>query len=194
MPVKFGKIQRQILKLLALQPDMNAYKIQEALNIPPRNYPSVWKALQNLHEQGFVTATEGLSEKRVPIKFWKLSIEGLKQVLTENTLTPSEFKQAIFNYLKDEKAKQTLTIMYEELGEELAQKILSLSAASYFSSEQKMDIGIFSALTQSIVLDKEVRKKLLSFLEKIITPNHEYYSIYLETKKLIAEMEKAGLV
>ncbi|MEM3479704.1 MAG: hypothetical protein QW702_07125 [Candidatus Bathyarchaeia archaeon] len=194
MPEKFGEIQKQILKLLALQPDMNAYKIQETLNIPPRNYPSVWNALQKLHEQGFITATEGLSEKRVLIKFWRLSKEGLMYVLTDFELSPLEFKQAIFNYIKDEQAKQTLAIMYEELGDELAQKILRLASTSYFSSEQKMDIGIFSALTQLVALDKESRKKIIKFLERIIPPNHEYHKILSETRRLIDEMEKLGLI
>jgi len=133
MGVRLGVLQTRILKYLALHPRQNAQAIQQALEIPDKNYPSVWNALQKMEKQGFVSYEDAISKKNVPIKNWLLTDKGLLQALLLCDFTGEEMQQALANYAENEFTKRFLKLTLETLGPDLTKKILSWSVGGVAS-------------------------------------------------------------
>jgi len=74
-------LEERMICHLALHPRRNIQQIQRGLNMKDRNYPSVRNAMRRLKKKGYAEATEGKSEKNLPIKFYKLSTKGIGYTL-----------------------------------------------------------------------------------------------------------------
>ena len=187
MALTIGPTQKRVLKYLALNPNQHAQGIQRALGIPDRNYPSVHKALSKLHEQELVEYQEALSNKKVPIKLWRLTEKGISATIAYLDLTAEEITEVFKNYSSSEKHQELLKLMLETLGPELFKRFIN----TYIAVKSQSDV--FATLTLFAQLQEELKSKKLSpeeneriekFLEKVMQMNVKTRLAYKALKKL----------
>ena len=73
---KITSLEENIISYLALHPRRNIQQIQRGLGIQDKNYPTVRNAMPRLEKKGFVEFTQGKSEKKVVIRFYRLTAKG----------------------------------------------------------------------------------------------------------------------
>ena len=78
---KVTPIEEKIVSYLALHPRRNIQQIQRGLGIEDRNYPTVRNAMSRLKKKDLVEATQGKSEKKVLVSFFRLSVKGIGYAL-----------------------------------------------------------------------------------------------------------------
>jgi len=79
--VKLGKLEKQVLQLLAIQPKLHQQAIQRSLNKPDGHYGAVLNACRNLEKKGFLKYEGSVSKKNVPEKLWFLTEKGIAYTL-----------------------------------------------------------------------------------------------------------------
>lgn len=186
---RFGKIEQQILKHLALHPRQNMQVIQRALNIPGENYPSVRHAILSLKKSGLVKSEPATSKKDVPIRIWHLTDEGVFTVFKNATdLSSEDLNLVIDNYVLDSKTKDFVNLIHQELGTQFTLRLLNLFV-TVKSLDKIGDSGFMQSLMGASLmkgLSKEENMRLGKLLEKIMNMD-------AKTKILLKMMKRMGM-
>lgn len=169
---KVGKLERRILRILALQPKMHKKAIQEALKINDKNYATVSNAVDSLKAKGLVTWEPGKSKRNKPIRLWKLSDTGLVVLFqVEKQFTDNELKQIIEKNVEDEKLKQQFKIIMEELGFKETIRLFKYAAIGTSLLLAKKGFASLALLTAEFdqALTKNNKKKLERAVRRIVS-------------------------
>ena len=186
--VKIGTLEKKVLRLLAVHPKLHAQAIQRTLNIPDRNYGAVLNACQKLNKKKLLTYENGVSQKKVKVKLWSLTLEdGVNYVLVNNPdFSKEDMKSFIENYSEDLETRRELKKMLQQLGEKLTMRVFAtyaklgrlrtqgknglaeLMITSIFTAgitrEEKAKL---EAWMQELLKNRKVNKKVRRYLKKL---------------------------
>jgi DNA-binding PadR family transcriptional regulator len=82
---KLGSLQEKVLFFLAENPRNHKQAIQKGIEYPDDQYGSVSNAVDALEKLKFITYKKGMSEKKVEIKFYSCTEEGVTYSLANNS-------------------------------------------------------------------------------------------------------------
>jgi len=207
MSMIIGPTQKQILELLAINPNMSAQAIQRALGLPDCNYSTVRLGLQGLQKMGLVDFKEGLSKKKVPIKYWFLTTKGLSFVLGYLDLPPENAMKALYAYTTERADRELLRALEKGFGQEGAARLFkSYLALVNIMREDPEFVGLgglafLSELRKQTVLSKlEQRKKdkrlhkITALLEQILEIDPNMARLYKTLLKQYSKRPRAPLL
>jgi DNA-binding PadR family transcriptional regulator len=92
-----GSLQEKVLFFLAENPDNHTQNIQKGIGHPSDQYGSVLKAVRSLERLGYVESQEGTSKKKVSIRIYSCTENGVLYALTRN---PDAHLEKILNAYK----------------------------------------------------------------------------------------------
>jgi len=83
---ELGSLQQKILFYLAENPEKHKQAIQQEINHPSDQYGSISKAVDSLEKSGFVNSKRGKSQKKVDIKIFRCTDQGVLYSLARNPM------------------------------------------------------------------------------------------------------------
>ena len=81
---ELGSLREKIIFHLSENPNLNAQALQKALDYPSSQYPNILNALKKLEKLGLLTSKSGKSKKRVPIRLYRCTLDGIFYALAKN--------------------------------------------------------------------------------------------------------------
>lgn len=81
---KLSSLREKIVFHLSENPNLNTQVIQKALGYPSNQYPNILKALKTLEKSGLIKSKSGKSKKKVPIRLYRCTDNGILYALARN--------------------------------------------------------------------------------------------------------------
>jgi len=164
--------EEKIIEYLSLFPRRNALRIKMEIGEPFNKYSTV-KTLTQMTEKGWLTYTEGRGEKKVRVKFYKLSSLGIGLALVKNP--EDKLLRTLGRYKKDIPEFNTLIHMANTLPSKIGMKLIRITGQ--YISEKEEKARRLETLTLDAISGLEVLSK--SELEELVITAKVNYA-YLE--------------
>lgn len=162
---ELGSLQETVLFFLAENPNMHKQAIQKGIGYPPSQYGNVLKTVNTLEKQKFIKSKKGTSQKKVPIKIYSCTENGVFYALAKNP--EGEIKRIVDNHKKDYPIFTPFLDLYSVWGRERTRRFFEHS---------------FEFI---LIMKKEGQEKALSFL--LMKMHIEGQDLDSKTRKKIAK-------
>jgi DNA-binding PadR family transcriptional regulator len=168
--LEFGKLsslREKIVFYLSENPNLNAQAIQKALEYPSNQYPNILKALKTLEKTGLIRSKSGKSKKKVPIRLYRCTDNGILYALARNP--KADALKTITAYESIEDLAKTFRACYDIMGPELFFKFVG-DADEFMLMIQKDGIEnvapyiVMKATMQTSHLDLDTRTRIVKEL------------------------------
>jgi DNA-binding PadR family transcriptional regulator len=123
LPAKdLGKLREKLIFYISEDPNLNAQALQKALDYPSSQYPNILNALKKLEKFGLIESKSGKSKKKVPIRLYRCTDNGILYALARNP--KADALKTINAYENLEAIAKTFRACYEIMGPELFYKFV----------------------------------------------------------------------
>lgn len=155
-------IEEKIIEYLSVYPRRNALRIKQGLGEPYGKY-SILKALPQMTKKGWLTYTVGRGEKKVIVKFYRLSSLGIGIALAKNP--PDKLLKTLECYEESIPEFQTLSQLARKLKPRTALKLLRVTGRNIMrdgAKEGQPNATILSAINGLEDLSKSELEDLVT--------------------------------
>jgi DNA-binding PadR family transcriptional regulator len=168
--LEFGKLsslREKIVFYLSENPNLNAQALQKALEYPSNQYPNILKALKTLEKTGLIKSKSGKSKKKVPIRLYRCTDNGILYALARNP--KADALKTINAYESIEDLAKSFRACYDIMGPELFFKFVE-DADEFMLKIQKDGIEnvapyiVMKATMQTSHLDPDSRTRIIKQL------------------------------
>jgi len=166
---KLGSLREKIIFYLSENPNLNAQALQRALEYPPNQYPNILKALKTLEKTGLIKSKGGKSKKKVPIRLYRCTDNGILYALARNP--KANALKTINAYENTEEIAKTFRACYDIMGPELFVKFVE-DVDEFMLMIQKDGIEnvapyiVMRSMIQTSHLDIDTRTRIVKELFK----------------------------
>jgi DNA-binding PadR family transcriptional regulator len=164
---KLSSLREKIVFYLSENPNLNAQAIQKALEYPSNQYPNILKALKTLEKTGLIKSKSGKSKKRVPIRLYRCTDNGILYALARNP--KADALKTINAYESIEDLAKAFRACYDIMGPELFFKFVG-DADEFMLMIQKDGIEnvapyiVMKVTMQASHLDSDTRTRIVKEL------------------------------
>jgi len=114
---RLSSLREKIVFCLSENPNLNAQALQKTLGYPSNQYPNILKALKTLEKSGLIRSKSGKSKKKVSIKLYRCTDDGILYALATNPKADAIKTIGAYENLED--IAKTFRVLYNIMGPEL---------------------------------------------------------------------------
>jgi DNA-binding PadR family transcriptional regulator len=177
---ELGSLREKIIFHLSENPNLNAQALQKALEYPSNQYPNILNALKTLEKTGLVRSESGKSKKKVPIRLYRCTDNGILYALARNP--KANALKTIGAYENTEELAKTFRACYDIMGPELFVKFVE-DVDEFMLMIQKDGIEdvapyiVMKSMMQTSHLDIDARTRIVK----------ELFKQFPQTKKVLKD-------
>jgi DNA-binding PadR family transcriptional regulator len=164
---KLSSLREKAIFYLSENPNLNAQALQKALEYPSNQYPNILKALKTLEKSGLIKSKSGKSKKKVPIRLYRCTDNGILYALARNP--KADALKTINAYEGIEDLAKSFRACYDIMGPELFFKFVGV-ADEFMLMIQKDGIEnvapyiVMKVTMQTSHLDPDTRTRIVKEL------------------------------
>jgi DNA-binding PadR family transcriptional regulator len=164
---KLSSLKEKIVFHLSENPNLNAQALQKTLGYPSNQYPNILKALKALEKTGLIASRSGKSKKKVPIRLYRCTENGILYSLAKNP--EADALKTIDAYESLDKLAKAFRASYDIMGPQLFLKFVK-DVDEFFPMIQKHGIDSVAAYmvmkmsTQMSDMDMDTRTRMVKQL------------------------------